>query len=88
MKKRFVLSALLFVPVLACAWGLEGHRIIGEIAQRNLTKKAQKQVMAVLGGCRGYGGQLGRLCEERPQLQGLQRLALQQFRGGARPRNI
>lgn len=50
MKKRFVLSALLFVPVLACAWGLEGHRIIGEIAQRNLTKKAQKQVMAVLGG--------------------------------------
>lgn len=50
MKKRIFLSFLLCVPLLAGAWGLEGHRIIGEVAQRNLTKKAQKQIVAVLGG--------------------------------------
>ena len=50
-KQRFTLIiAQLLVPTLMFAWGLEGHRIIGEIAQQHLTKKAQKQIIAVLGG--------------------------------------
>lgn len=50
MKKTIFLQTLLFVPAFVFAWGLEGHRIVGEIAQHNLTKKAQKQITAVLGG--------------------------------------
>ncbi|MGN0187061.1 MAG: S1/P1 nuclease [Paludibacteraceae bacterium] len=52
MKRiRFsLLFAQLCIPTFMFAWGLEGHRIIGEIAQQHLTKKAQKQVVAVLGG--------------------------------------
>ena len=48
--KKLIIIACALLPVCAYAWGLEGHRIIGEIAQQHLTKKAKKQIVAVLGG--------------------------------------
>ncbi len=33
----------------AHAWGVNGHRIVGEIAEQYLTKKARKAVQAILG---------------------------------------
>jgi hypothetical protein len=41
---------LIFVlPLKSNAWGLLGHRVVGEIAERNLTAKAKKAVQAILG---------------------------------------
>ncbi|PUZ26804.1 S1/P1 Nuclease [Chitinophaga costaii] len=40
---------LLQVPLQSFAWGKNGHRIVGEIAYRHLTKKAQKAVDKLLG---------------------------------------
>ncbi|WP_221412369.1 S1/P1 nuclease [Dysgonomonas sp. 520] len=48
MKRLFLLASLgLFLcgfPSDLIAWGTTGHRVITEIAQRNLNKKAKKQV--------------------------------------------
>jgi hypothetical protein len=43
----FILSSL--VVSTASAWGQNGHRIVGYIAQQYLTKKAQKNIENVLG---------------------------------------
>ncbi len=40
--------ALGFSPLALQAWGPTGHRVIAEIAQRNLNKKANKQVTKLL----------------------------------------
>lgn len=45
----FSLLICLFVPRMAGAWGLNGHRIVGEIAYHHLTKKARKAIKAILG---------------------------------------
>lgn len=37
-----------FSPLYLHAWGATGHRVIAEIAQRNLNKKASKQVTKLL----------------------------------------
>jgi len=56
MKKRLLLYRFLFVFALyllnlnvAEAWGLNGHRIVGEIASRHLTRKAKKSIQKILG---------------------------------------
>ncbi|MEQ8626348.1 S1/P1 nuclease [Ekhidna sp.] len=48
--KRFVLPLIgvLFV-VQSFGWGTTGHRIVGLIAERHLTKKAKKNIEKVLG---------------------------------------
>lgn len=49
---RFFLS-LSFVALSftnAFGWGQTGHRVIGEIAEEHLTKKAQKNIEKLLGG--------------------------------------
>ncbi len=51
MKKILIVAALF--TLLACtskvfAWGTTGHRVIAEIAERNLNKKAQKNVKGLL----------------------------------------
>ena len=46
------LLALMFVvnlPIQSMAWGMLGHRIVGEIADQYLTKKARKGIAAILG---------------------------------------
>jgi hypothetical protein len=39
----------MFVPLAAMAWGPTGHRVIGELAERHLTKKARKAIIQILG---------------------------------------
>jgi hypothetical protein len=48
-KNSIVVLALLMISPNAFSWGKTGHRIVGEIAQRNLTKEAQKGVKDLLG---------------------------------------
>lgn len=48
--KRLVLGiALLSTPMLTMAWGAEGHRICGQIADSYLTPKARAAIKAILG---------------------------------------
>ena len=50
MKKACVVIALIaYLPLTAGAWGMNGHRIVGQIADYYLTAKARKAVMGVLG---------------------------------------
>lgn len=52
MKKVtvFILAALLaYLPYRASAWGMLGHRIVGEIADSYLTPKARAAIKEILG---------------------------------------
>jgi hypothetical protein len=54
MKKSFfkiLLPVLLFfyIPAQTMAWGTNGHRITGQIADSYLTAKARKAIQAILG---------------------------------------
>lgn len=50
MKKLLlVMLAVSFYSTNAFSWGRTGHRMVGEIAQRNLTPKALKGVRELLG---------------------------------------
>lgn len=42
-------SLLVYMPLQANAWGLLGHRIVGQIAESYLTKKAKKEINKILG---------------------------------------
>ena len=44
---KLLLALLCFVPLLA--WGPNGHRVVGRIADRHLTKRATAEVKALLG---------------------------------------
>lgn len=44
-----IVSLLFFVPFQSMAWGLNGHRIVGEIAESYLTPEARSKVHAILG---------------------------------------
>lgn len=48
-KNLLMIVCLLLVSPRAFSWGKTGHRIVGEIAQRNLSKEAQKGVKDLLG---------------------------------------
>ena len=48
--KRIVLGlSMLYLPLQSMAWGANGHRICGQIADSYLTPKARKAVQAMLG---------------------------------------
>ena len=50
MRKLFFSLALLAaVPCRLWAWGVEGHRAVGNIAEHHLSEKARRQVAALLG---------------------------------------
>jgi hypothetical protein len=49
LKKLVLIGLLVYLPSQAMAWGMLGHRIVGEIAQRNLSCKARKNVKKILG---------------------------------------
>lgn len=49
MKKMFIIVLIALFSVPSMAWDAVGHRIVAEVAYRNLTKKARKQVDAMLG---------------------------------------
>ncbi|WP_276089400.1 S1/P1 nuclease [Pedobacter sp. JY14-1] len=44
-----VVALLIYFPVEASAWGMLGHRIVGQIAENHLTARAKKAVRAILG---------------------------------------
>ncbi|RYF89738.1 MAG: S1/P1 Nuclease [Chitinophagaceae bacterium] len=47
-KKIVIVALICYLPGKAMAWGMLGHRIVGEIADRHLTKKARKAIAAIL----------------------------------------
>lgn len=47
--KTLVLAMFLYVPAQSFAWGMLGHRIVGQIADSYLSKKAKKNVASILG---------------------------------------
>jgi hypothetical protein len=49
LKKIFFFVAICYVPVQSMAWGTNGHRICGQIADSYLTPKARKAIQAILG---------------------------------------
>ena len=48
-KKLLLIGLMVYLPSQAMAWGMLGHRIVGEIADRHLTKKARKNIQKILG---------------------------------------
>lgn len=53
-KKHFVIALLInviifLIPFLAFAWGQTGHRVIGQIAECHLSKKASKNLKKLMG---------------------------------------
>jgi hypothetical protein len=49
MKKIICILCLLMYAQSTMAWGVTGHRVIGEIADQNLSKKARKKIRTILG---------------------------------------
>lgn len=49
IKKLAMAAAILFTPALASAWGDQGHRISGQIADSYLTPKARIAIKKILG---------------------------------------
>jgi hypothetical protein len=54
MRKKFFISVLFaflffYLPLKSMAWGMLGHRIVGEIADKYLTAKAKLEIQKILG---------------------------------------
>jgi len=50
IKKACLAVVLIaYIPLNVSAWGLTGHRVVGEIADHYLTSKARKAIKGVLG---------------------------------------
>ncbi len=47
--KIVVLLMLLIAPTVSFGWGTTGHRVIGEVAQHHLSKKAKKELKKLIG---------------------------------------
>lgn len=48
-KKLVLIGLLAYLPSQAMAWGMLGHRVVGEIADRNLSCKAKRNIKKILG---------------------------------------
>jgi len=48
-KYLFLIALFFYLPLSSMAWGLLGHRIVGEIASSYLTPKARAEVQKILG---------------------------------------
>lgn len=49
LKKMVIVMACIYLPFHTMAWGVLGHRVVGQIAEAYLTKKAKKSIAAILG---------------------------------------
>ena len=49
MRWTLLSLSLLLISLQALAWGPTGHRVVGEIAEQQLTDKAKAKIMQVLG---------------------------------------
>jgi len=45
----------------AQAWGMTGHRVIAEIAERHLTKKTKKNIKKIIGNQKSPIGPIGQI---------------------------
>lgn len=50
LHRSLVLVMAFFITVQVYGWGKTGHRAVGYIATKHLTKKAQKQILEILDG--------------------------------------
>jgi len=48
-KRLLFILAIIYFPLQSLAWGAQGHRICGQIANTYLTPKARKAIEAILG---------------------------------------
>ncbi len=49
MLKKITFIIALFISFNAISWGLTGHRVIGQIAQKHLNNKSKKQLKRLFG---------------------------------------
>ncbi|WP_207435680.1 S1/P1 nuclease [Sabulibacter ruber] len=49
LKKLVVICFFVYLPLQSMAWGMLGHRIVGEIADRNISAKTRKNIKKILG---------------------------------------
>jgi hypothetical protein len=49
LKLIFILLVVLYLPFQGFAWGVIGHRVVGEIASFHLNAKARKEIARILG---------------------------------------
>ncbi|MBV8388600.1 MAG: S1/P1 nuclease [Mucilaginibacter sp.] len=49
LKKLILGAAITYAPLQSMAWGIQGHRIAGQIADSYLTPKARAAIKAILG---------------------------------------
>ncbi len=48
-SKIVLVLALLYFPFQSMAWGLLGHRVVGQVAENYLSKKANREIKLILG---------------------------------------
>jgi len=49
IQKIVLLAFIIYMPLQSMAWGVLGHRIVGEIADSYLTKKTKRAIKDILG---------------------------------------
>lgn len=49
LRNIVLVCICLYLPAKSMAWGLLGHRVVAEIAERHLSKKASKEIHNILG---------------------------------------
>lgn len=49
LKKIVLIASFIYIPYASMAWGLLGHRIVGEIANSYLSPKAKAAIKEILG---------------------------------------
>jgi hypothetical protein len=49
LKKILLAFILLYLPFQSLAWGILGHRVVGQIAENYLNKKASREIKLILG---------------------------------------
>lgn len=48
-RKAFFIALFIYLPLHSMAWGMTGHRVVGEIADQYLSTKARKEIRKILG---------------------------------------
>jgi len=49
LKKLSLLALIVYLPFQSSAWGILGHRIVGEIADSYISSKTRKEIKKILG---------------------------------------
>src|SRR5690349_6776716 len=49
LKVGLIMAICAYIPVNASAWGMLGHRIVGQVAETYLNSKSRKAVKNILG---------------------------------------